>query len=87
MNNKTNWTEDERRYYEHVSQARPKNKRHMTKKEAWALFRKMLICAFGKYFDRSDIPALREAWNNYTDSLCKGGEISSRQYETWTNPF
>ena len=35
----------------------------------------------------SDAVAKREAWNNYTDYLCKAGEITLRQYESWTNPF
>lgn len=34
-----------------------------------------------------DKPALREAWNNYTDALCKDGDITQFQYDTWTNPF
>lgn len=29
----------------------------------------------------------REEWNNYTDMLCKDRRITSRQYETWSNPF
>jgi hypothetical protein len=28
-----------------------------------------------------------EAWNNYTDALCKERLISSKQYNTWSNPF
>jgi len=28
----------------------------------------------------------REAWNNWTDSLCKNGEISDWQYENWGQP-
>ena len=33
-----------------------------------------------------DGPARREAWNNFTDSLCKEREITSYQYETWVHP-
>jgi hypothetical protein len=42
-----------------------------------------------EYFQvwRHDKPALREAWNNYTDRLCKEGRITQRQYDTWLNPF
>ncbi len=36
---------------------------------------------------KGDKPALREAWNNYTDALCKNGVITQFQYDTWTNPF
>ena len=33
-----------------------------------------------------DWPARREAWNNWTDSLCKDGQISDWQYENWSQP-
>ena len=33
-----------------------------------------------------DIPARSEAWNNWTDSLCKSGVISDWQYENWDHP-
>jgi hypothetical protein len=29
----------------------------------------------------------REAFNNWTDSLCKDGQITIYQYENWDNPF
>ena len=31
-----------------------------------------------------DWPARREAWNNWTDSLCKDGVISDWQYKNWS---
>ena len=31
-----------------------------------------------------DGPARSEAWNNWTDSLCKSGEISDWQYANWS---
>lgn len=34
-----------------------------------------------------DKPALREAWNNYIDMLCKDGDITEKQYNNWSNPF
>ena len=34
----------------------------------------------------ADLPMRREAWNNYTDALCKDGEISDWQYENWNQP-
>ena len=34
----------------------------------------------------ADLPMRRESWNNYTDALCKDGEISDWQYENWTHP-
>ena len=28
-----------------------------------------------------------EAWNNYTDMLCKDGMITPWQYDNWANPY
>ena len=33
-----------------------------------------------------DIPARSEAWNNWTDFLCKDKLISDWQYENWGHP-
>jgi len=33
-----------------------------------------------------DIPARSESFSNWTDSLCKNGEISEWQYMNWTHP-
>ena len=33
-----------------------------------------------------DWPARREAWNDYTDSLCKDGEITEEDYNNWDQP-
>ena len=33
-----------------------------------------------------DGPARRETWNNWTDSLCKDGQISDWQYMKWSHP-
>jgi len=33
-----------------------------------------------------DWPARREAWNNWTDMLCKDGLISDWQYNNWSQP-
>ena len=53
----------------------------MTKHEA--------LKQFKNYFNtkHSDAVMQRENWNNFTDFLCKSGEITLKQYETWTNPF
>lgn len=62
----------------------------MTKVTALAFFKSLLIDLKEQGFwpyGEGDKVALREAWNNYTDSLCKDGMITERQYETWTNPF
>ena len=33
-----------------------------------------------------DYVARSEAWNNWTDSLCKDGQISDWQYANWSQP-
>jgi len=33
-----------------------------------------------------DGPLRCETWNNWTDSLCKDGQISDWQYENWSHP-
>ena len=33
-----------------------------------------------------DWPARREAWNNFTDMLCKDHRISDWQYDNWSQP-
>lgn len=58
----------------------------MTKATALKIFREMVREVYDRE-QRKDVPMLREAWNNYTDSLCKDGRITPRQYDTWTNPF
>lgn len=61
----------------------------MTKREAEAYFRREILPEVRKTYERDgrrDLPARREAWNNYTDDLCKGCQITMRQYETWTHP-
>ena len=37
--------------------------------------------------NKHDTVALNEAFFSYADSLCKHGDITQRQYETWSNPF
>lgn len=58
-------------------------KRRMTKADALDYFRKYIK----PHIPKGDKVAIREAWNNYTDSLCKDGDITLKQYETWDNPF
>ena len=36
---------------------------------------------------KNDVIAKRENWNNFTDSLCKEGYITDKQYINWSNPF
>ena len=55
----------------------------MTKRQAIAEFRDM----YKPSVPKNDRSALNEAWNNYTDMLCKTHMINLKQYDTWTNPF
>lgn len=56
----------------------------VTKAQALKAFREMW--KEQKHFSQNDVVAKRTAWNEYTDALCKGGQITVRQYETWTGP-
>ena len=59
-----------------------------TKKQVVAQFRELWAdtVALEPHW-RGDSIAKRTAFNDYTDSLCKDGEISLNQYESWSNPF
>jgi len=39
-----------------------------------------------EFTGRFDRVAYREAWGLYTDSMCRGGQISNHQYSNWTTP-
>lgn len=52
----------------------------MTLREA----RKTFNDEIAKYIRKDDEAALNEAFNNWTDALCKDGDITERQYDTWT---
>lgn len=58
----------------------------MTKKEALKQFLEPGISFLG-INGRIDHCARQQAWNDYTDMLCKEGKITLKQYESWTNPF
>lgn len=58
-----------------------------TKKEALEYFRNEIKPAVVDQYGKGDKVAMREAWNNYTDMLCKDGQITLKKYESWTNPF
>ena len=53
------------------------------------LTKNQVLQMFRESYDgpRGDVVMKREAWNNFTDALCKDRQITSRQYDTWTNPF
>ncbi|KKN58900.1 hypothetical protein LCGC14_0547020 [marine sediment metagenome] len=67
----------------------------MTKKEAEHEFKARhrrvinlheLNQADGRWPVPKDKPMRSEAWNDFTDALCKEGRITMKQYETWTHP-
>lgn len=59
----------------------------MTKKEAVEEFKRDILPHVIERYGKNDKPACREAWNNYTDALCKSGLITQYQYNSWLHPF
>ena len=53
----------------------------LTKIEVLRMFRESFTIS------RTDSIMNRENFHNFTDSLCKDGEITLKQYENWSNPF
>lgn len=62
----------------------------MTKQEAWERFQEEVLPIIERteqrQSGRKDRPLRAEEWNNFTDSLCKDGQITLKQYESWTHP-
>jgi len=63
----------------------------MTKLQAEAVFREhYLPCIKSQETHagsgRVDAPMRRQAWKDYTDRLCKGGDITGWQYHNWLQP-
>ena len=56
--------------------------KYLTKKEVERMFKEEVYPSLNK----SDKPMIREAWINFIDMLCKDGEISDKQYNTWSTP-
>ena len=54
----------------------------VNKTDAVEIFRAEVL----PYLRWRDETALNEAWNNWTDMLCKDGEITDWQYNNWTGP-
>ena len=66
----------------------PDSKKPMNKIQAIKLFRYIYkIKAERLGYRKSDKIAKRTEWNDYTDALCKDGLITSKQYDTWDQPF
>ena len=61
----------------------------MTWQQASDYFREEILPGVVEHYEQDGIPdgpARRETWNNWTDSLCKDGEISDWQYANWSHP-
>lgn len=60
----------------------------LTKKTALSLFNEELAeMHMNGTINKNDKHMMVEAWNNFTDVLCKDGMITDSQYNNWTNPF
>ena len=55
----------------------------LTKKQVLQMFREFWTGHPGSWTESER----REAWNDFTDDLCKTRQITLHQYETWDNPF
>lgn len=55
----------------------------MTKQEAKLQFAESVIFCISP----RDIPGIRQAWNDYVDSLQKSGRITQQQADSWVNPL
>lgn len=53
----------------------------MTKAQAWREFKRIHAKGIFDYW-RAQLD-----WSYYTDILCRCGEITLKQYETWSTPF
>lgn len=58
----------------------------MGKAEAVEQFKNEVLPFVVAQYGWDDIPAQDQAWNDWTDGLCKDGEITERQYSTWSSP-
>ena len=56
--------------------------KYMTKKQAELFFKEETILDL----DKKDKILIRTTWNDFTDSLCKDGQISEKQYNNWDYP-
>jgi hypothetical protein len=58
----------------------------MTKREALEQFKSDILPEVIKKYGKDKV-AICEAWNEWTDYLCKDRQITPKQYNNWTNPF
>lgn len=60
-------------------------KKNITKREVVAEFKELFSITLSNFKD--DRVMKQQLWNDWTDFLCKEGEITERQYNNWSNPF
>jgi len=62
----------------------------MTKTEAETVFRGFIMPALvereAQQSGNVDEPLRAQAWNDYTDGLCKDGQITDSQFSNWLHP-
>lgn len=61
----------------------------MTKAQAVAEFKSQVLPAVRHAHEQDgvpDYPARCEAWNDFTDELCRSRRITSSQYSRWSHP-
>lgn len=58
----------------------------MNKREADKIFNSEVKPSVIEQYGKHDKIALITAWNDWTDMLCKDGEITQKQYDTWQCP-
>lgn len=73
---------DKAEYEENQKKKLPTTKKTMEK----TLTLKQVLSMFDGRV-QGDVIATQENWNNFTDRLCKDGEITLKQYENWNNLF
>jgi hypothetical protein len=55
----------------------------MRKSEAVSFFKEEILPSIIESYGENDKVAIRTAWNDWTDSLCKDGRITPKQYNNW----
>ena len=60
----------------------------MTKRDAESIFRSEILPGIREREEGvPDYPLRSTSWNDFTDSLCKDGQITNKQYENWGHPL
>jgi len=60
---------------------------YLTDEQVVECFEEFILPYVIKEYGADDEIAIRTAFNDYTDSLCKDGEISGDQYNDMENPY